>query len=212
MQLTTRIFPALILLMALACQPLYGQQQMKRKEFRTETARFRNALNAEYTDTLQSPLTPGDFSNFSELRFFPARQKYRVAARLELTPDAPDFEMPRSKGNTGTYRKYGDAVFSLDGKECRLSLYQSVKLMNDPQHARYLFLPFADLTNGDETYSGGRFIDLEIPVSDTVIIDFNRAYNPLCAFNHKYSCPIPPAENRLDIKIKAGVKTGFKKR
>jgi uncharacterized protein (DUF1684 family) len=70
----------------------------------------------------------------------------------------------------------------------------------------YLFLPFSDATNGNETYSGGRYIDLRIPTSDSVLIDFNKAYNPYCAYNPKYSCPIVPKQNRLPIPVRAGVK------
>jgi uncharacterized protein (DUF1684 family) len=96
----------------------------------------------------------------------------------------------------------------LKGKEYKLTVYQYMKLLNDEKYAKYLFLPFADLTNGKQTYIGGRFIDLEIPDNDDLVIDFNKAYNPLCAYgNPKYSCPIPPVENQLKVKIKAGVKT-----
>ena len=70
----------------------------------------------------------------------------------------------------------------------------------------HLFLPFTDNTNGVETYGGGRYIDLKIPAGNTINIDFNKAYNPYCAYSDKYSCPIPPPENHLDIEIKAGIK------
>jgi uncharacterized protein (DUF1684 family) len=115
--------------------------------------------------------------------------------------------MPRSKGNTGTYRKYGIATFTINGKECKLSVYQFMKLINDPQYKNDLFLPFKDLSNGKETYGGGRFLELVIPEGDELVIDFNKAYNPLCCYhNPKYSCPIPPAENHLQVKILAGEK------
>jgi uncharacterized protein (DUF1684 family) len=79
--------------------------------------------------------------------------------------------------------------------------------MSDEHYAKYLFLPFGDQTNAISTYGSGRFLDLTIPDGDTLIIDFNKAYNPLCAYgNPKYSCPIPPKENQIPIKIPAGMK------
>ena len=106
------------------------------------------------------------------------------------------------------YRKYGIARFTLDNKKLELSIYQNQKLMTSLEYAEHLFLPFNDTSNGKSTYEGGRFIDLEIPSegSQTIVIDFNKAYNPYCAYNHKYSCPIPPAENYLQVAISAGVK------
>jgi uncharacterized protein (DUF1684 family) len=74
------------------------------------------------------------------------------------------------------------------------------------KYKNHIFVPFTDLTTGSESYGGGRYVDLELPFSDKVIIDFNRAYNPYCAYNHKYSCAIPPEENHLNVAIKAGVK------
>ena len=74
-------------------------------------------------------------------------------------------------------------------------------------YENYLFIPFRDITSGDETYGGGRYLDFRIPETDSVTIDFNLSYNPYCAYNHKYSCPIPPAENSLPVKILAGEKT-----
>ena len=75
----------------------------------------------------------------------------------------------------------------------------------DPEYSNHLFIPFNDITNGVETYDAGRYIDLEIPKGDTIIIDFNKAYNPYCAYNDGYSCPIPPEENNLEVEVKAGV-------
>jgi uncharacterized protein (DUF1684 family) len=110
------------------------------------------------------------------------------------------------------YVKYGEATFKLDGKEDQLNIYQSLSLREKPAYKDYLFLPFTDETSGKESYSGGRYIDLTIPKGNKIIIDFNKAYNPYCAYNHKYSCPIPPKGNHLNIAIKAGVKRYQKKR
>jgi uncharacterized protein len=201
-----RIF--LLLIMPLLLMEVnVGFAQGNKKEIIAENLQYRAGLNSEFRDTLESPLIKQDLKDFKQIDFFPVRVRYCVSAKLQRTPAAMPFEMPRSKGNTGTYRKYGEATFSLNGKDCKLALYQSMKLINDEKYADFLFLPFADITNGKKTYDNGRFLDLKIPLADEIIIDFNKAYNPLCAYgNPKYSCPIPPKENHLQVAIKAGVK------
>jgi uncharacterized protein (DUF1684 family) len=97
-------------------------------------------------------------------------------------------------------------TFNLKGNAYRLNVYQNQDLMKKEGFEDYLFLPFLDDTNGEESYGGGRYIDLGIPEGDEVVIDFNKAYNPYCAYNEKYSCPIVPRENYLDLKVEAGVK------
>lgn len=96
--------------------------------------------------------------------------------------------------------------FSIEGKELKLNVYQNLELIKKPGYEDYLFLPFSDITCGKGSYIGGRYIDMRIPKSEKVTIDFNQAYNPYCAYNYKYSCPIVPLENDLAIEIKAGVK------
>ncbi len=181
--------------------------QLSRDEIINDNRIFRAGMNREFADSATTPLTQEGLQNFSGLSFFPVKAKYRVISKLTLTPGEQAFEMPRSKGNTGTYRKYGIAEFTLNGKLCRLSVYQYMKFINDSLYKDDLFLPFKDLTNGEQTYGGGRFLELKIPEGDQLLIDFNKAYNPLCCYgNPKYSCPIPPEENHLKIKICAGEK------
>jgi uncharacterized protein (DUF1684 family) len=191
----------------LLCLSLSASAQLSKKTILENNREFRENLNREFRDSVESPLTPGDRLLFKELEFYPVKTKYCVVAVLKRTPEAQPFEMQRSKGNTGTYRKYGEASFTLDGKKYSVCVYQYLKLLSDEKYANHLFLPFADLTNGTTTYGSGRFIDLTIPAGDTLIIDFNQAYNPYCAYNSKYSCPIPPRENQLPVKIPAGIKT-----
>lgn len=169
---------------------------------------FQNKLNTQYASTKESPLTEEDLKIFKALDFFDIDENFRVEASLDLTPDSPIFEMQTTTERKPLYKKYGIARFSLNGKECELSLYQSLDLMTTADYADYLFLPFNDASNGETSYGGGRFIDLEIPEagSKTIVIDFNESYNPYCAYNHKYSCPVPPSENNLNIQILAGVK------
>lgn len=166
-------------------------------------------MHAEFLDTAATPLTAEGLQHFRKAAYYPIRTAYCVQAILKLTPFEMPFEMQRSKGNTGTYRKYGVATFTIDGQTCELSVYQYLKLMDDPQYKDDLFLPFADLTNGETTYGSGRFIELKIPAGDTLVIDFNQAFNPLCAYNPKYSCPIPPRENHLNVAIRAGMKNWY---
>ena len=114
--------------------------------------------------------------------------------------------MKTSTARRPAYKKYGEIKFKIHGKKFKLNIYQNQRLMNNKLYADHLFLPFTDLTNGDESYGGGRYIDLTKPSANTMIIDFNKAYNPYCCYNSRYSCPIPPKENHLNIKVKAGVK------
>ena len=167
---------------------------------------FQDTLNAEYANPKTSPLTPEDLAKFKKLKFFKIDTTYRVKAKLVKVMDSPFFKMPTTTDRLPEYRLWAVAVFLLHGKEYKLNIYQNKKLMNHPEYSDYLFLPFTDLTNGKSTYGGGRYIDLRIPDGDTIIIDFNKAYNPYCAYNHKYSCPIVPEDNFLDTEIRAGVK------
>ncbi len=117
--------------------------------------------------------------------------------------------MPTYSGKTKEHVAYAVVSFVLGGKPQQLTLYRSLNLMKLPNYRDYLFLPFKDATSGKETYGGGRYIDLRTgDIKDgKVPLDFNRAYNPYCAYEEGYSCPIPPATNRLSMAIEAGEKT-----
>ena len=114
--------------------------------------------------------------------------------------------MKTSTDRLPEYVKYAEAEFELNGKKLKLNVYQNVKLAQNEKYKDYLFIPFKDFTSGETTYGGGRFIETEIPDGNILIIDFNKAFNPYCAYNHKYSCPIPPLENSLETEINAGEK------
>jgi uncharacterized protein (DUF1684 family) len=97
--------------------------------------------------------------------------------------------------------------FEIDGQKFSIPVYQSKDLLNNPVYKDYLFFPFTDLTNSEGTYGGGRYIDLRIPKEGLeMVVDFNRAYNPYCAYSAKYSCPIVPSENHINMVVKAGVR------
>ncbi|HEY3405771.1 MAG TPA: TonB family protein, partial [Ohtaekwangia sp.] len=147
------------------------------------------------------------FDTFEGHDFFPVNLKYRVQATLTVTEGTPFFGMKTTTSRFSTERIYGHVTFSIEGREFRLPVYQSKDLMSTEEYADYLFFPFTDLTNGQATYGGGRYIDLRIPKGGSdMIIDFNKAYNPYCAYSPRYSCPLVPAENQMDIEIPAGVK------
>ena len=167
---------------------------------------YQQNLNIEFADSLKSPLTKEDLQHFKALDFFPIDNKYIVEATFTRTKKEKNFEMKTSTNRTPIYKKYGELHFIIDGKELQLNVYQNIELSRRKGFEDYLFLPFSDVTNGNESYIGGRYLDMKIPTGNKVIIDFNKAYNPYCAYNYKYSCPIVPLENDLDITINAGVK------
>jgi len=166
---------------------------------------FQEALNESFRDPEDSPLTPSDKMIFEKLEFFPPNAQYVTAARLIKTPEALPFGMPTTTERISQERVYGQLFFELEGLPFQLEVYQSQDLLEKEGYEDYLFLPFSDLTNGSETYTGGRYIDLKLTDKDIILIDFNKAYNPYCAYDKKYSCPIVPATNNLDIRITAGV-------
>lgn len=171
-----------------------------------ESQAAQDELNEEYTNPDTTILNPEDFKNFKGLEFYPIDLKYRVEARVVLTPDEKPFSMPTTTARMPEYVKHGEAHFTLEGKDFVLSLFKSIQPYDEPGYEDYLFLPFTDLTSGDGSYGGGRYIDQRIPEGDTMVIDFNKSYNPYCTYNPRYSCPIPPKENDLLIRIEAGVK------
>jgi len=166
---------------------------------------FQRNINKEFKDPAESPLTIEERKVFKSLPFLKIDTTYVVEAEFVRTPFESPFEMPTTKERTPIYVKYGELYFKLKGKNFKLNVYQSQDLLRKPEYADYLFLPFTDLTNGDITYGGGRYIDLLLPLSKKVTLDFNKAYNPYCAYSKKYACPIPPVENDLDIAIPVGV-------
>lgn len=181
--------------------------------FGQETNKFKNAkkfqqqLNKEFSSKEESPLTEEDFDNFESLEFYPIDSTFTVTASLTFHENSQPFKMQTTTDRLPIYRLYATAKFELHGKQHTLEIYQNEKLILTPEYEDYLFLPFTDLTNGEGSYGGGRYIDLNLPEGNTIEIDFNQAYNPYCAYNSQYSCPVPPKRNHLDVKIAAGVKS-----
>ena len=170
---------------------------------------FQQALNAEFRNPQESPLTPAAQQALTSLPFYPTRYAYYVAATFVRDSTSRPFAMETSTARRPAYRKYGELCFVLNGQPQRLSIYQNLELLKRPGLEDYLFLPFTDLTNGHGSYGGGRYLDLRIPPRGTTVmpLDFNKAYNPSCAYNAGYSCPVPPAENRMAVAIPVGVQS-----
>jgi len=168
--------------------------------------KFQKELNAEYANAKTSPLLPEDLKVFKSLDFYPASEKFFVVAKFIRTENEQPFEMKTSTDRKPVYVKYGEAHFTIDGQSFKLNIYRNIELSKKEQYKDYLFLPFSDLTCGNESYIGGKYIDMKIPQGDTIVIDFNTSYNPYCAYSPKYSCPKVPLENDLKIEIRAGVK------
>lgn len=173
---------------------------------------YEDSLQAYHTkykmDFLTEPNSPLKASDTGFIHFYAPDKNYCVEAVFKATPDAKTFKMETHSGKVKDYRQYGVLQFTLMGKTCSLEVYQSIALMKNEKLKNYLFVPFNDATNYETTYAGGRYLDLSIQdiVNNKVILDFNKCYNPYCAYASGYSCPIPPKANKLAIKIEAGEK------
>jgi uncharacterized protein (DUF1684 family) len=172
-----------------------------------EAENFQKKINSEYADPMTSPLTEKDLKTFKSLEFYPVSSEYFVNAKFVKALNQKAFEMKTSTARRPKYIKYGTVFFKINGVALQLNVYQDIELSKSDKYKDHLFLPFSDKTCGRESYIGGRYIDLKIPKGNTIAIDFNQSYNPYCAYNYNYSCPIVPLENDLNIEIKAGVKT-----
>ncbi|QKX07619.1 DUF1684 domain-containing protein [Aquimarina sp. TRL1] len=171
-----------------------------------DVLKFQSALNEKFASEEMSPLPSEDFENFKNLDFFKIDPSFSVQATFVRTPYETPFVMKTTTNREPIYVKYGEVHFQLEDKEYILNVYQNQMLVTQEAYKDYLFLPYTDMTNGKTTYEGGRFIDLKIPEGNELILDFNKSYNPYCCYNDRYSCPVPPVENHLEIEIPVGVK------
>ena len=151
---------------------------------------------------IESPLTEEQKRNFKTLDFYEIDPTYRVKARLMPIENKTVREVPLTDGSVQRYIEHSYAEFELGGKTNKLLLLQS----KEETDMRNFFLAFADETSARETYGGGRYINVRQDGKNSITIDFNLAYNPYCAYNPDFACPIPPKENLLDIPILAGEK------
>lgn len=149
-----------------------------------------------------SPLTPEQKNSFKGLNYFLTQPDYRVEADLEVLNEDSVLSMKTTTGEKQKYVRYAYAHFQLQNQKFRLTIYKSMDRLTKGM----FFAPFTDPSNGNGSYEGGRYLDVKSTNGSTMILDFNKAYNPYCAYNETYSCPIPPRENHLKIPILAGEK------
>jgi len=172
---------------------------------KAEIIEYRAEKEKSLTIGERAPLTKESIKN---LDYFKAKKKYKVEATFTLAKDEKSFEMPTYSGITKSFIKYGTLSFKIGNKELQLALYRNLGLMRMPQYKNHLFLPYKDKTSSKASYGGGRYIDImTTEIKDgKVILDFNKSYNPWCAYGEGFNCPVPPQENILPIAIKAGEK------
>ena len=149
-----------------------------------------------------SPVPPANRAKVLPLKYYPPDPSYSVAAALRLVDQRPVFEMPTSTGTVRRMQRVGVLEFTLKGQPMTLGAF----VEEGTQEISQLFVPFADETTSKETYEAGRYLDLHPTATNIYEIDFNKAYNPYCAYSKAYECPFPPPSNRLKVAITAGEK------
>ncbi len=165
----------------------------------SELEDFRRGKDGFLRDHPQSPLTSSQRRSFEGLAYYPESGALVIEGVLDTDVDAEPIEMQTSTGGVQVYRRAGILRFEVDGEAAQVTLYRSDGMED-------LFLPFRDATSGTETYGAGRYLEVEPPQGGRLVVDFNLAYNPYCAYNANWSCPIPPSENWLQVPIRAGEK------
>ncbi|WP_020571373.1 DUF1684 domain-containing protein [Neolewinella persica] len=174
-----------------------------------DAATHQAELNATYLDANRSILPPEKLAKLQKLGglpFYSIDPAYRVTAKLERFEAPEVIKMQTSSTRLAEYAIYALATFELNGKAVSIPLYRSLRIDIAPKYRNLLFLPFKDHTSGKTTYGGGRYLDLSIPDGDELVIDFNKAYHPYCAYTTGYSCPVVPEDNYLDMAVEAGIK------
>lgn len=187
----------LTLLFLLSCT----NQQLSPYEH--EIREYRRDYLQSFLNEERSPLEKRDLKNLS---FYQADSNFLITANYTLLNDEFPTDFPTSSGKNKSYRKFALLEFEVSDKSEELYVYESMQLADKEEYKDYLFLPFTDLTSGEQTYGGGRYLDLSRQdfKNGKVLIDFNKCYNPWCAYSIGYSCPVPPKENDLEVAITAG--------
>ncbi|MEX2230044.1 MAG: DUF1684 domain-containing protein [Dehalococcoidia bacterium] len=166
----------------------------------TALAAFRLAKDEFFGHDPAAPLTPEQRARFTGLAYFDEHPALALDLVPELLLPRELVEMQTSTGEAATYERWARVAFEVDGESAVLVIFR------DPQGGA-LFLPFRDATSGAESYGAGRYLEVEPGDDGKLRVDFNYAYNPYCAYNDRWSCPLPPAENRLRVPIRAGERT-----
>ena len=163
---------------------------------------YREGKDSFFRAHPDSPLPQALRGHFSGLSYFDENPALALILAPEPPEDETPAEMQTSTGDVTTYLRHARVAFDIDGQSARLTIFRSV----DDDDAEY-FLPFSDTTSAHETYGGGRYLDVHPLPDGRMMVDFNYAYNPFCAYSDDWSCPFPPAENRLAVPVRAGEKT-----
>jgi uncharacterized protein len=161
----------------------------------TTLEEFRHEKDAFLKNDPDSPLTFEQKKVFKGLKYFSENSSLRLEVVVERFPKKEKIHMETSSGSVQTYTRYGRFKFTIDGQETELTIYGD--------HSDF-FMPFVDNLHGKETYGGGRYLEPIELGKENFLIDFNMAYNPYCAYNDLFSCPLTPFENRVKVSIRAG--------
>lgn len=145
----------------------------------------------------QSPLTQAQKRDFKGLNYFPENTALHLEVDVETSQTSENITIDTTGGQPQTYQRFGRFSFLVGGEPAELTIYKN---------QNGYFLPFVDNLAGKETYPAGRYLEPEKLPNGKFLVDFNLAYNPYCAYNEKWSCPITPAENRLKVAVRAGEK------
>jgi len=200
-----RLLCVLSLLLAVSCESGPSKPAADMRPYEEQIAAARAAKDLMFrSDAENSPLLPGERPSFPGLPYFPIDAKYHVPAYLKADPKGEQvvIELQTSAKTRDPLRRVGKLGFTLDGQTFALTAFSGV----EDREMKRLFVPFGDETGGQETYKGGRYLDLDRTPTGLYDLDFNRAYHPTCVYNISYICPVPPPENRLPIAIRAGEK------
>lgn len=172
------------------------------RQWRNEIEAQREQKRQQFRESGHSPLPSAmRGEQFPGLDYYDPDPEYRFVLSLSEHDDPERITVETTADGEQTYLRWGEFRFELDGERYTLQAYRP-----DQQTDR-LWVPFRDATNGDETYGAGRYIDLEFDhhrTADGWVLDFNTAYNPTCAYNYAYECPMVPTDNWLDVRIEAG--------
>jgi uncharacterized protein len=193
----------LLLILSIGSAPF---KSMAQSDYKAQIAHYRDSIDNYFRTDSHSPIDSADKPSFHGIHYYEIDSNYRIPFTFKRKKWGKQFLMKTTTDRLPAYKVYGTIEFKLDGKPQKLTLYQNLELKKRKGYEDYLFCPFKDLTNGEDSYGGGRYIDFRMKDLENGIIDFNLSYNPYCAYNYRYSCPIPPKSNHLKIAVKAGVK------
>jgi uncharacterized protein (DUF1684 family) len=188
-------------LLLFICFTTFGYSQT----YKDSIIELRIIHTGELIDTSTHILSLEEIADFQGLAYFDVDSNFRITANFTKSI-GKKFKMPTSTDRKPIYRRYGYVEFYIGLEKQTLTVYQNMALRRQKEYKNYLFIPFRDASSNHETYGGGRYLDLQIPDGNKTILDLNTVYNPYCVYSHRYSCPIPPAENTLKLSILAGEK------